>query len=110
MKLRALEFQFLAGLGLLFISPFTIPTIVLLGFIAGMNVTLNAAAKYAVIRADFLPHTEQILFTKSGHFGQLYPYAVNCSDLVRAQAKNLPRKSVLKIDIMDYIVYDCYNQ
>lgn len=90
-----MQFQILACVGLLFISPFKIPILILGGAVAATHALFSVPALYGVIRADFLPHTEQLLFTKSGHFGQLYPCAVNCSDLVRAEAKNLPCEVLL---------------
>ncbi len=55
-----------------------------------------------MIRADFLPHTEQVLFTKPGGFGTVRAVSVNCSDLMRAQLQDLPSKRERILDILEH--------
>lgn len=44
---------------------------------------IATALKYYTVRADLLPHTEQVVFTKLGFFGSLKYHIVDIKDLVK---------------------------
>jgi hypothetical protein len=46
--------------------------------------------KYYTIRADLLPHTEQVVFTKGLLFGSTTQHVVNIKDLQKVPASDLP--------------------
>ena len=46
---------------------------------------------HVVVRVDFLPHSEQLVFTKPGPLGSVRAVTVNCSDLMRSTLARLPQ-------------------
>ena len=94
MKVRAYDYYFVGVLGLSFVHPNPLVWLLAMPYLVDAR-RFAATLNLHTIRADLIPHTEQVVFTKVSFFGYTYQHVTNISDLQKIDASEAKGASYL---------------